>query len=235
MKLEDLKIKIFADGADPVKASKQAEVPYIAGFTTNPTLMRKAGIIHYATWAEIILEAVHGKPVSFEVLSDDFEEMERQARTIASWGANVYVKIPITNTKGVSSAQLIQRLSRDGIKVNVTAVMTGEQIHTANIALANGASSIVSVFAGRVADTGVDAQWHMSAAKAMMVSGAELLWASTREVYNILEAEKAGCDIITVPDDLLNKLPLLGKDLREFSLDTVQMFFNDAIAARYEL
>ena len=234
MKLEDLKIKIFADGADPVKISQQAQLPYIDGFTTNPTLMRKAGIIHYATWAEIALESAGGKPISFEVLSDDFEEMERQARTIASWGQNVYVKIPITNTKGASSALLIQRLSHDGIKVNVTAIMTGEQIRTADIALANGAPSIVSVFAGRIADTGRDPCELLHFAKAMGFES-QLLWASTREVYNIIQAVEAGCDIITVPDDLLAKLPLLGKDLREFSLETVKMFFNDAIAAEYEL
>lgn len=235
MKLEELRIKIFADGALISQIQLQAALPYIAGITTNPSLMRKAGVISYGEWAERVLQASGGKPVSFEVLSDDFDEMERQARTIASWGANIYVKIPITNTKGKSSAGVIQRLSRDGIKVNVTAVMTEVQVYTANIALANGAPSIVSVFAGRIADTGCDAQAFMSSVKGMMVSEAELLWASTREVYNIVEAEKAGCDIITVPDDLLAKLPLLGKDLREFSLDTVKMFLNDANASGYTL
>lgn len=235
MKLDDLTIKIFADGADPMKASEQAKLSYISGFTTNPTLMRKAGIIDYQTWAEIMLDCVEGKPVSFEVLSDDFEEMERQARKIASWGENIYVKVPITDTRGKSTTGIIQRLSGDGVKVNVTAVFTLVQAYGASIALVDGAPSIISIFAGRIADTGCDAERLMNEVVRMAPMGCETLWASTREIYNVVQAEDAGCDIITLSDDLIAKLPLIGKSLDVFSLETVKQFYNDAIASGYSL
>jgi transaldolase len=236
MNLTDLRVKIFADGADLTGIRQLANIPYIKGFTTNPTLMRKAGVDDYEMWARRVLEAVPDRPVSFEVLSDDFDEMERQARKIASWGENVYVKIPITNTKGQSACSLIQTLTCDGLKINVTAIMTIEQIKNASQVLYRGAPSIISVFAGRVADTGRDEvdliQYAMSIFSAKTI---EYLWASTRELRNIMQANRIGCHIITVPDKLLNKLHFLGKDLNEFSLETVKMFYDDAVAAGYTL
>lgn len=235
MKLQELSIKIFADGADPVIASEQAKLPYISGFTTNPSLMRKAGIVDYAAWADIFLECVNGKPVSFEVLSDDFGEMERQARKIAKWGANVYVKIPIMNTSGKTTTDLIHRLSGDGVKVNVTAVFTLPQVEVVSAALENGAASIISVFAGRIADTGRDPESLMREAVSMTPVGVELLWASGREIFNVVQAEDANCDIITLTPDLIAKLPLLGKNLGKFSWETVKQFYDDAMAAGYTL
>lgn len=237
MKLEDLRVKIFADGADLVNIRQLATVPYIKGFTTNPTLMRKAGVEDYERWAKQVLEAVPDKPVSFEVLSDDFDEMERQARKIASWGQNVYVKIPIGNTQCASSAGLIHRLSHSGVKVNVTAVLTLRQVNIAVEALSNnGEPSIISVFAGRMNDAGYDAHSFMADARSclLMCVSIELLWASVRQVYNIIEANH-NCHIITVPDKILAKLDTLGKDLNLVSLDTVKQFHDDAVAAGYSL
>ena len=235
MNIDNLGIKIFADGADPVKAVQQSALSYINGFTTNPTLMRQAGIIDYRTWAEIMLECVNGKPISFEVLADEFPEMERQARTIASWGKNIYVKIPITNTKGQPSDPLIKRLSCDGVQVNVTAVMVARNIPFLAGLLSREIPSIVSIFAGRIADTGIDPAQIVALARNSLPPNVEVLWASTREIFNIKQAIDANCDIITVPDNLLAKLNLLGKDLKEFSRETVQQFYDDAIASQYIL
>lgn len=239
MKIEDLGIKIFADTVSYSEMYDLQRLPYIKGFTTNPSLVRKCygEGLNYEVWAKKVLETVGDKPVSFEVLADDFDEMERQARLIASWGENVYVKIPITNTKGVSSTGVIDRLSHDGVKVNVTAVMTKVQVYCAGMALMGGARSIVSVFAGRIADTGIDEEIFMCEAKSTLepAESIELLWASTREVGCIVSADTFGCDIITVPPDILGKLHLLGKDLSEFSLETVKQFYDDAIGAGYTL
>jgi transaldolase len=237
MNLEDLRIKIFADGADLTSIRQRAALPYIKGFTTNPTLMRKAGVEDYERWAKCVLEAVPDKPVCFEVLSDDFDEMERQARKIASWGQNVYVKIPITNTQGEFSDDLIHQLSHSGVKVNVTAITTLRQVNIAAGALFNnGEPSIISVFAGRMADAGYDAHSFMADARTclLMSNSIELLWASVRQVYNIVEAHY-NCHIVTVPDKILAKLDLLGKDLDAVSLDTVKQFHDDAVAAGYSL
>lgn len=240
MKLEDLRVKIFADGADLTNIRQLATLPYIKGFTTNPTLMRKAGVEDYERWARCVLEAVPDKPVSFEVLSDDFTEMERQARKIASWGKNVYVKIPISNTKGDESTDLIHRLACENIKVNITAVMTRWQAYQAITVLPIVTPSILSVFAGRVADTGESPKRLVQNIRELiadypMPRNVELLWASCRELYNIIQADKVVCDIITVPDNILNKVYLLGKDLEQVSLDTVRQFHDDAVAAGYTL
>lgn len=240
MDVNDLKIKIFADGADPVRVSALARLPWIGGFTTNPTLMRKAGIIDYRAWAEIMLEFAGGKPISFEVLSDDFDEMERQARTIASWGENVYVKVPIINTKGESTLPLIGKLMENGVRVNITAIMSGLQLSAAHgLALIQETPCILSVFAGRIADTGIDPKWvldnYIMPADRVLGPSIQLLWASAREILNIFHAQDAGCDIITLPDELLNKLSLIGKDLTEFSLETVKQFYDDAQKAGYTL
>jgi len=236
--IKDLKIKIFADGADKKSLLELAEKDWVAGFTTNPTLMKKAGITDYKAFALEILAEIKDRPISFEVFSDDFNEMKRQALDIASWGSNVYVKIPITNTKGESSIPLVQELSHAGVKLNVTALFTLEQTLQAAQALKGGAPSVISIFAGRIADTGRNPTPIMEAALAICTaadSNIELLWASPRELYNIIEADKAGCHIITVSHDVLAKLGSLGKDLNEFSLETVQMFFNDATKAGFTL
>lgn len=239
MKLENLRVKIYADGADLTEIRQLATQPHIKGFTTNPTLMRKAGVDDYEQFARRVLEAVPDKPVSFEVLADDFTEMERQARKIATWGQNVYVKIPITNTEGVSSVNLIGRLAHDGVKVNVTAIMTAEQSHQALLALCDGAPGIVSIFSGRIADSGrnpVDAireTYHRRAV--MRVRNVEILWASVREVFNIVQADHANCDIITVPEKILVKLAGVGCDLNHQSLSMVKQFYSDAVAAGYSL
>jgi transaldolase len=220
-------IKIYADGASLPELSELAQNPRISGFTTNPTLMRKAG--------------VEAKPISFEVFADDLDEMARQARQIASFGENVYVKLPITNTRRVSVLPLARELSRAGIKLNITAICTSRQIEESAEALRGGAAAVVSVFAGRIADTGRDPIPMMVAAVATCAAACaggspiELLWASPRELLNLIHAEQAGCQIITVTSDLLKKLSLLGKDLEEFSLETVQMFHRDASAAGYAL
>ena len=211
--------------------------PYIKGFTTNPTLMRKAGVSDYRAFAHQVLAAIPDRPISFEVFSDEFEEMERQAKEIATWGEHVYVKIPVTNTKRVPAYDLIHRLSHSGVKVNVTAVLTLEQVREVVNALKGGAPSNVSMFAGRIADTGRDPVPLMAEAVAILLAEpkAELIWASPRELLNIFQADTIGCHIITVTHDILKKLSLVGKSLEEYSLDTVKMFYDDGRAAGFSL
>ena len=236
-KVHDLRVKIFADGAEKIGMLELAKESFIKGFTTNPTLMRKAGVTDYAGFAKEILSAIKDKPISFEVFSDDFREMERQARIIASGAPNVYVKIPITNTKRESSFDLVKKLAAEGIKLNVTAILTLPQIeHTAK-ALAPNTPAIVSVFAGRIADTGVDPIPLMKQAKQILSQNKahELLWASPRQLYNIYEADDAGCDIITVSHDILKKLDKVGYDHHELSLETVKMFYDDGQKVGYTL
>lgn len=232
-----MSVKIFADGAEKASMLKLYANPQIQGFTTNPTLMRKAGITDYEAFARDILMAIPDRPISFEVFADDFEEMERQAERIATWGENVYVKIPVTNTRGESSAGLVRRLAARGVKQNVTALMTLEQVRVVTEALSAGPAANISVFAGRVADTGVDPLPLMRTALEIMrpYPQLELIWASPRELLNIVQASEIGCHIITVTSDILNKLPLIGKDLGEYSLDTVKMFRNDALASGFGL
>src|SRR5499426_3623558 len=210
-RVADLKVKIFADGADYEGIVKMSKNPVIKGFTTNPTLMRKAGVSDYEAFARKVLAAITDRPVSFEVFADDFASMAEQARTIAAWGANVNVKIPVTNTKGQSAAELIRSLSSDGVVLNVTAIFTLDQVRAVVDALDHATPAIVSVFAGRIADTGIDPIPHMLACKQILKSRpkAELLWASTRELLNIFHAEESGCDIITVPNEFLSKLDLV--------------------------
>jgi transaldolase len=231
----ELRVKIFADGADRAGMLELYANPVIAGFTTNPTLMREAEVEDYTAFAHEILEAIPDRPISFEVFSDDFEDMERQAREISAWGDNVYVKIPVTNTAAERSDELIARLAAEGVKLNVTALMTLDQVKWVTDCLVGGPPAFISVFAGRVADTGRDPVPLI--AEAVEIAGAaenaELIWASPREVLNILQAEAAGCHIITVTHGVLKKLPTLGKDLDEFSLDTVKMFHRDAADAGY--
>ena len=235
--LSQLKVKIFADGAEKAAMIVLAKNPLIKGFTTNPTLMRKAGVVDYEKFAKEVLTVITDKPISFEVFSDDFTEMKRQAELISSWGANVFVKIPMTNTQGDSSVSLIKQLVAEGIKVNVTAILTLQQIKKIAPVLSPEISSIVSVFAGRVADTGVDPVPIMREAKMILSSNkrSELLWASTREVLNIVQAEEAGCHIITVTNDLLKKLDKWGTPLEHISLETVQMFYDDGKQAGHRL
>jgi transaldolase len=231
-------IKVFADGASVRSMLEAARDPRIAGFTTNPTLMRKAGVTDYAAFALEVLGQIRDKPISFEVFADDTAGMRRQAREIAAWGENVYVKIPVTNTRGESSTDLVRELAAAGVKVNVTAICTLDQVREIARALAGGPPSVISVFAGRVADTGRDPIPLMREALSICRAAdhrIELLWASPREVLNIVQAAEIGCDIITVTSDLLAKLPLLGKELAAFSLETVQMFHRDAAAAGYKL
>jgi transaldolase len=225
-----LRIKVFADGADLEGMLALSKDPFISGFTTNPTLMRRSGVTDYATFAKEVLTAVTELPISFEVIADEFDEMRRQALLIASWGANVYVKIPVTNTRGESSTDLIRELSLEGIKLNVTAILSLRQVWTVAQALAESPSAVVSVFAGRVADTGRDPIPLMSAALDMLtdVPQAELLWASPREILNVVQADGVGCHIVTVTHDLLKKLGGLWRDLEDVSRDTVVMFHNDA-------
>ena len=235
--IKNLRVKIFADGADRAGMLEMAAKPWVAGLTTNPTLMRKAGVADYRAFAKDILRAIPNKPISFEVFSDDFAEMERQALEIASWGQNVYVKIPVTNTLGESACPLVRRLARAGVKQNVTALMTLRQVAEVSAALGNGPAAYVSVFAGRIADTGRDPMPHMAAAHALVhtLPHAELIWASPRELLNVFHADAVGCDIITVTNDVLAKLGNVGKDLAQFSLETVQMFRSDALKAGYKL
>jgi len=233
----DLKVKIFADGADKAGMLEMYAKPYIHGFTTNPTLMHKAGLTDYRAFAKDVLGAIPDRPVSFEVFADEFDEMERQAREIATWGNHVYVKIPVTNTRREPSYDLVHRLSHAGVKLNVTAILTLDQVRDVVNALGGGAPSCVSVFAGRIADTGVDPVPIMTAALELLklAPGAELIWASPRELLNIFQADAIGCHIITVTNDILKKLSLVGKDLGDYSLDTVQMFFNDGRKAGFTL
>ena len=235
--IADLKVKLFADGADRASILELYSKPWIQGFTTNPTLMRHAGVTDYERFARDILRAIPDRPISFEVLADDFEEMEWQAQQIASWGPNVYVKVPITNTLGASSLDLVSRLSHAGMQINVTAILTLDQVRAAGDALAGGAPSYVSVFAGRVADTGRDPLPLMAAAVDVLRSQPQiqLIWASPRELLNVFQAESVGCPIITSTADVLKKLSLIGKDLDEYSLDTVKMFFSDARKAGFTL
>lgn len=235
--IDQLRVQIFADGADLAGMMEMAARPYVAGLTTNPTLMRKAGISDYRGFAQSVLSQIRDKPISFEVFSDDFREMERQAHEIASWGENVFVKIPVTNTSGESSAKLIRRLARAGIRQNVTALTLLRQVREVSDALGDETPCYVSVFAGRIADTGHDPLPMMGAAVEMLrdFSNQQLIWASPREVLNILQADGIGCHVITVTNDLIKKLSLLGKDLGEFSLETVKMFYDDACAAGFSL
>lgn len=235
--IDTLKIKLFSDGAEINAIRTMAANPLIKGFTTNPTLMRKAGVADYAAFAKEALAVVGGRSISFEVFSDDFATMEREARIIASWGTNTYVKIPVTNTAGTSSAPLIRKLSAEGIALNVTALLTLDQVREVSQALAVSTPSIVSVFAGRIADTGVDPVPLMTEAVQVLrrCPKAELLWASPRELLNVFQADACGCHIITATPDVLNKLSLVGKNLSDYSLDTVKMFHNDAKAAGYKL
>jgi len=233
----NLKIKIFADGADKASMLSLSKKSYIKGLTTNPTLMKKAGIKNYQRFAKDVLSVIKTKPVSFEVFSDDFSEMERQAKLIASWGRNAYVKIPVTNTKGKKSLNLIKKLSSAGVKLNVTAVFTLRQVREIVEALDSKTPSVISIFAGRIADTGRDPIPLMKKAKKIInkKSIIELLWASPRELINLKQAADCGCDIITVQPQILEKLKLLNKNLDEFSLDTVKMFYEDAKTAGYTL
>ena len=234
---DNLNVKIFADGADLDGIRKLAQNPLIKGFTTNPTLMRKAGVSDYAAFAGDMLDVIGGAPVSFEVFADGFDEMEAQALEIASWGDNVYVKIPITNTRGKSSVPLVGRLSAQKVQVNITAMMTLDQVRAVAEVLHEETPAVVSVFAGRIADTGVDPVPLMREAASILKSRpkAELLWASPRELLNIFHADEVGCHIITVTHDLLGKLSGVGKDLDQFSLETVEMFYRDASAAGYTI
>jgi transaldolase len=236
-RVEHLKVKIFADGADKTGMLDMYRNPLIQGFTTNPTLMRNAGVADYQEFARDILQAIPDRPISFEVFSDDFDEMQRQAEKITCWGQNVYVKIPVTNTRGQPSIDLVHDLARAGVKLNVTALLTLDQVRDVSAALAGGPPACVSVFAGRIADTGRDPVPLMAAAveQLRMYPNVELIWASPRELLNIFQADAIGCHIITATNDILKKLALVGKDLHEYSLDTVKMFREDAVKARFSL
>ena len=236
-KLKQLKIKLFADGADLAGMKEMAANPLIKGFTTNPTLMRKAGVADYKTFARDVLQVIQDRPVSFEVFADDFAQMEEQALEIASWGRNVNVKIPVTNTRREFSGALIERLSKAGVKVNVTAVLTLEQVERITEKLHAATPAIISVFAGRIADTGVDPMPIMAKAVQIMKAKpkAELIWASPRELLNVFQADAVGCHIITATTDILKKLALVDKDLDKYSLETVEMFYKDAKAAGYAI
>ena len=233
----ELKVKLFADGADKYQMIELYKNPLISGFTTNPTLMKKAGIKNYKEFALDILSIIKDKSISFEVFSDDFSEMKKQAIEIASWGSNVYVKIPITNTKGESSYNLIEDLSLHGIKLNVTAMMTIEQVKSILPALSKGPDGYVSVFAGRIADTGVDPIPTMADIVVLLkdYTNIELIWASQRELFNIIQADQIDCHIITVTTDTIKKLSMINKNLTEFSLDTVKMFYKDACEAGFTI
>jgi transaldolase len=235
--LADLNVKIFADGADLDGILALADDARISGFTTNPTLMWKAGLTDYGLFAQRLLERITKHPISFEVFADSPEEVRQQARLIASWGDNVYVKIPVTMTTGETMAPVVRELSESGVKVNVTAVFTTAQVELVTAAVKDGAPSYVSVFAGRIADAGIDPQPIMARAVDILVDAprSELIWASPREILNVVQADQVGCHIITMTHDLLAKLDLLGKDLDQFSLETVQMFRRDALAARLSL
>ena len=235
--MDNLKVKIYADGADRDGMLEMYTKPYIQGFTTNPTLMKKAGITDYKAFAHEILQAIPDRPISFEVFADEFSDMERQALEIKAWGENVYVKIPVSNTRQEMAYDLIAWLSGAGVHLNVTAILTLEQVQNVADALKDGPDSIVSVFAGRIADTGLDPVPVMQEALTYLevAPKAELLWASPREVLNIYQADSIGCHIITATNDLIRKLALGGKDLAEYSLETVQMFYDDAQSAGYTL
>ena len=232
-----LKIKLFMDGVDLEEMRRAYDSRMVQGFTTNPTLMRKGGITHYEEFAHAALKIIPDLPISFEVFSDDFEEMEREARIIAQWGSNVYIKIPVCNTRGHSSMSLVKKLSAEGFALNITAVMTLEQVRAINDVISHDARAIVSIFAGRIADTGRDPVPMMTEAAKILAGKprAELLWASPRELLNIFHAEWSGCHIITATSDVIKKIPLIDKDLHEYSIETVKMFHNDAKASGYRL
>ena len=236
-KIEDLKVKIFSDGADKEDMLDMASKTFIRGLTTNPTLMKKAGIKDYEAFAKDILSTIKEKPISFEVFSDDFDEMEKQAMKITSWADNVYVKIPVTNTKKESSKELIKRLVEKKVKLNITAIMTLDQVKTVLSVLDNKVPSIISVFAGRIADTGKDPIPLMKECLTEMKINpkSELLWASPRELLNIIQADQIGCHIITATKDIIKKLKLANYDLEDYSLDTVKMFYKDAVEAGFKI
>lgn len=233
---KDLTIKIFSDGANVNEMKRVYAEGVVSGFTTNPTLMKKDGVKDYAAFAKDVLSEIKDMPISFEVFTDDFESMERQANEIASWGDNVYIKIPVTNTKDEPSYVLINKLSSKGFKLNVTAILTTAQVKSVYDSLNKNTPSIISVFAGRIADTGRDPIPYMKESYEIVKSSpsVELLWASSRELLNIVQAQECGCHIVTVTNDLLKKLKMIGMDLKELSLDTVKMFYNDASSAGYE-
>jgi transaldolase len=235
--LDQISTQIFADGADLDSIVALAGDPRIKGFTTNPTLMRKAGLTRYAEFAHELLEQVTEHPISFEVFADDAAEIRRQAALIASWGENVYVKVPVTTTTGEPLARLVRELSEEGVKVNVTALFTTAQVELITAAVKDGAPSYISVFAGRIADAGVDPMPIMEHAVEIMsdAPNSQLIWASPREILNLVQADQVGCHIITVTPDLLKKLDCLGKSLEQFSLETVCMFHDDALAAGFTL
>jgi transaldolase len=235
--LNNMKIKIFADGANVNEMKRLYKVGYIKGFTTNPTLMKKDGVTNYEKFAREVLDEITDLPISFEVFSDDFSVMEKEAKKIQSWGKNVFVKIPITNTKGESSVKLIKKLTEEGLHLNVTAMLTLQQVEDVSKAISEDCEIIVSVFAGRIADTGRDPVPYMKKASEILSNNmnAELLWASSRELLNIFHAEECGCKIITVTNDILKKLSMINKDLNELSLDTVKMFANDALTVGYKI
>eukprot|EP00435_Cladocopium_sp_Y103_P077035 s1_g774.t1 len=237
MSSSDLTVKLYQDGAEIEAIKKAYKDPMIAGFTTNPTLMRKAGIVDYTAFAKEVISEIPDKPISFEVFSDDLESMEREAEVIHSWGGNTYIKIPVSNTKGEATYDLISKLSGKGMRLNVTAVFTLDQTKAVSQALADGTDAIISIFAGRIADTGADPEPLMREA-VELTSGKpeqEILWASPRELLNVFQADRCGCHIITATPDILNKLQGVGKDHTQFSLETVQMFYNDAVAAGYQI
>ncbi len=233
----ELKVKLFADGADKKGILEMYKNPVIAGFTTNPTLMKMAGVKDYKSFAKEILSFIKDKPISFEVFSDDLDQMKEQALQIASWGSNVNVKIPVTNTRGQSCAELIKDLSNQGVKINVTAIMTIEQVKNILPGLAQGVGGYISIFAGRIADSGLDPLPIMKEAVHSLdwVKNVELIWASPRELYNVVQANDINCHIITATNSILKKLPTLGKDLNQFSLETVKMFYDDAKEAGYNI
>lgn len=235
--LPQFRIKLYADGADLDGMIGEYRKGIVSGFTTNPTLMKKAGVKSYREFAKAALAAIPDLPISFEVFSDDLPGMEREARAIAGWGENVYIKVPVTNTRGESTAPLVKKLSHDGLQLNVTAILTLGQVKTVAKALSQETPSIVSVFAGRIADTGRDPVPIMKASVKALKSrpNAELLWASTRELLNLVQAESCGCHIITITNDILKKIPQVGKDLDLLSLETVQMFYDDAQSAGYTI
>ncbi len=235
--IKNITIKLFADGADINEMKKNYQEGIVQGFTTNPTLMRKANVVDYKAFALDVLKEIRDLPISFEVFSDTFEAMESEARKIASWGKNVNVKIPITNTQGESSIALIKKLSHEGVSLNVTAILTVEQVKAVAQAISPEAQTIVSVFAGRIADTGRDPVSYMEEAAKILKpnKNAQLLWASSRELLNIFQAQSCGCHIITVTNDILRKLPMVDYDLKELSLDTVKMFRADAVKTGYSI
>lgn len=235
--LSELTVKIFADGADKAGMLEMYANPLIQGFTTNPTLMRKAGVNGYRAFAQDITRAIPDRPISFEVFADEFDEMERQALEISSWAPNINVKIPVMNTKKHPSYELLRRLARAGVKLNVTALMTLDQVRDSSAAIAEAPHAYISVFAGRIADTGRDPVPLMAAAVELLrpYPHLELIWASPRELLNIFQADTVGCHIITVTNDVLKKLSLVGKDLHQYSLETVEMFHDDAQKAGYQL